>query len=93
MYHEADNRAKVKKKVHGAQLEGLANKTALTAQANVVNAPKKEPVTLEELGSYFDSLATVAVTGRDSIESLLKNNTLPHQDQRQSVRGHQGAGC
>ena len=79
MYREADNKAKIKKKARGAQFGGLANKTAPPAQANVANvtnAPKKEPVTLEELEGCFDSLATAAVTGKDSIESLLKNNTL-----------------
>ena len=76
MHRDADNKVKVKKKVHGAQFGGLANKTALTAQANDESTPKKEPVTLEELEGYFDSLAMAAVTGKDSIETLLKNNTL-----------------
>ena len=76
MYREADNKAKAKKKARGAQFEGLANKAAPPAQANVANAPKKEPVTLEELEGCFDSLATAAVTGKDLIEGLLKNNTL-----------------
>ena len=49
MYPDADNKAKVKKKARGAQFGGLTNKTALTAQANDEIAPKKEPVTLEEL--------------------------------------------
>ena len=40
------------------------------------NTLKKEPVTLEELEGCFDSLVTAAVTGKDSIEALLKNNTL-----------------
>ena len=39
-------------------------------------AAKKEPVTLEELEGCFDSLATAAVTGKNFIEALLKNNTL-----------------
>lgn len=79
MYRDADNKAKVKKKARGAQFGGLANRTTPPAQANVANvanAPKKEPVTLEELEGCFDSLATAAVTGKDSIESLLKNNSL-----------------
>ena len=42
----------------------------------MVNAPKKEPATLEELEGCFGSPATAAATGKDSIESLLKNNTL-----------------
>ena len=49
MYRDADNKAKMKKKARGAQFGGLTNKTALTSQANVDSAPKKEPVTLEEL--------------------------------------------
>ena len=76
MYRDADNKVKVKKKACGDQFGGLANKTALTAQANGESAPKKEPVALEELEGWFDSLATAAVTGKDSIESLLNNNTL-----------------
>ena len=62
MYHDADNKPNGKKKARGAQFGGLANKTALTAQANVDSAPKKEPVTLEELEGCFDSLASAAVT-------------------------------
>ena len=76
MYRDADNKAKVKKKVRSAQFGGLANKTALTAQANDESAPKKEPVTLKEREVCFDSLATAAVTGKDSIEALLNNNTV-----------------
>ena len=76
MYHDADNKAKVKKKRRGAQFGGMANKTVLTAQASEESAPKKEPVTLDELEGCLDSLATAAVTGKDSIEALLKNNTL-----------------
>ena len=49
---------------------------SLAAQANEESSPKKEPVTLEEPEGCFDSLATAAVTGKDFIEALLKNNTL-----------------
>ena len=76
MYRNADNKAKVKKKACGAQFGGLANKTALTAQVDDESTPKKEPVTLEELESCFDSLATAAVMDKDFTETLLKNNTL-----------------
>ena len=76
MYRDADNKAKVKKKARSAQFWGVANKTALSAQANKESLPKKEPVTLEELEGCFGSLATAAVTGKNSIEALLKNNTL-----------------
>ena len=76
MYRGADNKAKAKKKARGAQFGRLANKIAPPGQANVASAPKKEPVTLEELEGYFDSLATAAVADKNSIESLLKNNTI-----------------
>ena len=76
MYRDADNKVKVKKKARGAQFGGLANKTAPLTQANAANSTKKEPFTLEELEGYFDSLATAALTGKESIKSLLKNNTL-----------------
>ena len=76
MYRDADNKTKAKKKARGAQFGGLTNKTALTTQASVDSAPKKEPVALEELEGCFDSLASAAMTGKDSIEALLKNNTL-----------------
>ena len=49
---------------------------SLAAQANEESSPKKEPVTLEEPEGCFDSLVTAAVTGKDSIEALLKNNSL-----------------
>ena len=76
MCRDADNQTTAKKKVRSAQFGGLAKKTALAAQADEESYPKKEPVTLEELEDCFDSLATAAVTGKDSIETLLKNNTL-----------------
>ena len=60
-----------------AHFGGLARKTALAAQVDEKSLPpKKEPVTFEELEGCFDSLASAAVTGRDSIEALLKNNIL-----------------
>ena len=76
VYRDANNKAKMKKKARGAQFGVLVDKTALTAQANGKIVPKKEPVTLEELEGCFDSLATAAVTGKDSIGALLKNNSL-----------------
>ena len=76
MYRDAHNKANVKKKACGSQFGGLANKTALAMQANEESSPKKEPDTLEKLEGWFDSLTTTDVTGKDSIEALLKNNTL-----------------
>ena len=62
--------------VCGAQFGGLVKKIVLAAQADKESSPKKDPVTLEELEGCFDSLATAALTEKDSIEALLKNNTL-----------------
>ena len=76
MHRDADNKAKAKKKARGAQFGGRVKKTALAAQADEESSPKKEPVALEELEGCFDSLARVAVTIKDPIEALLKNNAL-----------------
>jgi len=82
MYRKADNKDKVKKKARDAQFGGLAKSTALSATVSQPSVrfdqsdTKKEPVTLEELEGCFDAIATAAVTGKDSIESLTKTNAV-----------------
>ena len=76
MYRDADNKTKVKKKARGAQFGGLVKKTALVTHTDEESSHKKDPVILEELEGCFDSVVMAAVTGKESIEALLKNNTL-----------------
>ena len=71
MYRAADLKAKIKKKARGAQFGGMATK-----EADEKKDEETKPVTLGELEDCFDSLATAAVTGKDSIDSLVKSNAL-----------------
>ena len=71
MYRAADLKAKIKKKARHAQFGGMATK-----EADEKKDEDSQPVTLTELEDCFDSLATAAVTGKDSIDSLVKSNAL-----------------
>ena len=77
IYRAADLKATVKKKARDAQFGSAAPqlKNEVMSQGEDTGDTKK-PVTMDELEGCFDSLANAAVTGKDTLESLVNSNTV-----------------
>ena len=76
IYRAADLRETVKKKARDAQFGGAALQVnSSDNQGGDANEDKK-PVTMDDLEGCFDSLASAAVTGKDTLDTLTKSNAV-----------------